>query len=151
MGNSISKPIRPDKKSKCLRREKNTEEALRSTIENQIVLETAKLHKQERQAHQWVQQAIPSLEKLDIICPRMKQIFETVEEKDQFIGLDMEKIVELSIQEKMSILSSLTTLTIDIQKVLQSWTKFQDQLAVIDEVIVEVCVQKRPTIRLHSP
>ena len=53
----------------ALEKRKSTEEALRSTIENQIVLETAKLQKLERQAHQWVQQAIPSLEKLDIICP----------------------------------------------------------------------------------
>ena len=67
------------------------------------------------------------------------------------MGLDMEKIVEFSIQEKMLILSSLTTLTIDIQKILQSWTTFQHQLAVIAKAIVEVCVQKRPTIRLHSP
>ena len=44
------------------------------------------------------------------------------EEKDQFMGPDMERIVDLSIQEKMSTLSSITTLTIDIQKVLQSWT-----------------------------
>ena len=81
----------------------------------------------------------------------MRQLFETAEEKDQFMGPDMEKIVEFSIQEKMSILSSLTTLTIDIQKILQSWTTFQHQLAVTAEAIVEVCVQKRPTIRLHSP
>ena len=53
-----------------------------STIENQIVLETAKLQKHERQAHQWVQQAIPNLEKLDIIFPQMRRIFETTEEKD---------------------------------------------------------------------
>ena len=67
------------------------------------------------------------------------------------MGPNMEKISDFSIQEKMSILSSLTTLTIDIQKILQSWTTFQNQLAVIAEAIVEVCVQKRPTIRLHSP
>ena len=48
-------------------------------------------------------------------------------------------------------LSSLTTLTIDIQKVLQNWTEFQHQLVVTAEAIVEVCIQKRPTIRLHSP
>ena len=60
----------------------------------------------------------------------MKQLFETAEEKDQFMGTDMERITDLSIQEKMSILSSLTTLTIDIQKILQSWTTFQHQLAV---------------------
>ena len=44
----------------------------------------------------------------------MKQIFETAKENDQFMGPDMERIAELSIQEKMLILSILTTLTIDI-------------------------------------
>ena len=53
---------------------------------------------------------------------------------------DMERIAEISIQEKMWILSSLTTLTIDIQKVLQSWMEFQHQLAMTAEAIVEVCV-----------
>ena len=62
------------------------------------------------------------------------------------MGPDMEIIVDLSIQEKMSTLSSITTLTIDIQKSLQSWTEFQDQLAVTLESIVEVCIQKRPNI-----
>ena len=67
------------------------------------------------------------------------------------MGLDMERIAELSVKEKMLILSSLTTLTIDIQKVLQSWTEFQHQLAVTTEAIVELSIQKRPTIILHSP
>ena len=67
------------------------------------------------------------------------------------MGHDMERIVEVSISEKMSILSSLTMLTIDIQKILQSWTDFQHHLAVTVPAIVKVCVQKRPTIRLHSP
>ena len=35
----------------ALEKRKSTEEALRSTIENQIVLETTKLQKPERQAH----------------------------------------------------------------------------------------------------
>ena len=81
----------------------------------------------------------------------MKRLLETVEEKDQLMGPDMEKIVEVSIPKKMSILSSLSTLTIYIQKILQSWMDFQHQLAVTAEVIVEVCIQKIPTIRLHSP
>ena len=68
------------------------------------------------------------------------------EEKHQFLGPGMERIADLSIQEKMSTLSSLTTLTIDIQKVLQSWTEFQHQLAVTAEEIVEVCIHKQPTI-----
>ena len=130
---------------------KTTKEALRTTIEEQIVLETTKLQRLEREAHQWVHQAISNLEKVDIVYLQMKQLIETAEEKDQFLGLDMERIVEISISKKMLILSSLTTLTIDIQKILQSWTDFQHHLAVTAPAIVEVCVQKRLTIRLHSP
>ena len=84
--------------------------------------------------------SIPSLEKLDIICMQMKRLFETAKEKDQFMGPDMERIVEISIPEKMLILSNLTTLTIDIHKIFQSWTDFQHQLVVTAEAIVEVCV-----------
>ena len=93
----------------------------------------------------------PQLGKSQHHLPKMKRLVETAEEKDQFMGPDMERIVEISISEKMSILSSLTTLTIDIKKILQSWTDFQHHLAVTAPVIVEVCVQKIPTIRLHSP
>ena len=81
----------------------------------------------------------------------MKRLIETVEVQDQLIGPNMEKIAEVSIAEKMSILSGLTTLTIDIQKALQGWTDFQHHLAITAPAIVEVCVQKQPTIRLHSP
>ena len=38
----------------ALEKRKSTEEALRSTIQDQIMLETAKLQRLERQAHQWV-------------------------------------------------------------------------------------------------
>ena len=51
----------------ALERRKGTKEALRNQIQDQIVLETAKLQKLEKQAHQWVQQALPSLDKLDTI------------------------------------------------------------------------------------
>ena len=115
------------------------------------MLETTKLQRLEREAHQWVQQAIPNLEKVDIIYPQMKRLIKTIEEKDQFMGPDMERIVEVSILEKMLILSSLTTLTIDIQKIFQSWTDFQHHLTVTAPTIIEFCVQKRPTIILHSP
>ena len=92
------------------------EAVLRPTIEDQIVLETTKLQKLEWEAHQWVQEALPNLEKVDIICPQMKRLILTAEEQDQFMGPNMERIAEVSISEKMSILSGLTTLTIDIQK-----------------------------------
>ena len=49
-----------------------TEAALRQTIEEHIVLETNNLQKLEWEAHQWVQQAIPNLEKVDVIFPQMK-------------------------------------------------------------------------------
>ena len=51
-------------------------------MQDQIMLDTAKLQRIERQAHQRVQQALPSLEKLDTICPHMKRLLETAEEKD---------------------------------------------------------------------
>ena len=122
------------------------EEIMRNKIQERIVLEIAKLQKLERQAHQWVHQALPSLEKLDTIFPHMKRLLDAVEEKSQFMGPNMESIAHLSIQENMSTLSSITTLTIDFQKVLQSWAEFQHQLVVTTEAIVEICVQKRPTI-----
>ena len=48
---------------------KTTEAALRTTIEEQILLETNKLQKLEWETHQWVKQALPNLEKVDIIFP----------------------------------------------------------------------------------
>ena len=81
----------------------------------------------------------------------MRRLLDTSDEKAQLFGLDLEKIIDCSIQEKMSTLSSLTTLTIDIQNALRSWAEFQHQLAIKAEAIVEVCVQKRMSIRLHSP
>ena len=68
----------------------------------------------EWEAHQWVQQALPNLEKFDIICPQMKRLIDIAEEKNQFLGPNMEKIAEVPLLEKMSVLSNLTTLTIDI-------------------------------------
>ena len=85
----------------ALEKRKSMEEVSRSTIQDQIVLETAKLQRLERQAHQWVQQALSCLDKLDTICLQMKRLLERVEEKDQFMGPDMERIADLSIQEKM--------------------------------------------------
>ena len=58
------------------------------------------------------------------------------------MGPNMERIADLSIQENMLMLSRITPLTIDILKVLQSWTEFQHQLAITVEAIVEVCIQK---------
>ena len=104
------------------------------------MLETNKLQKLEWEAHQWVQQALPNLEKVDIICPQMKRLIETAEEQNQFMGPNMEKIAEFPILEKMSVLSNLTTLTIDIQKSLQSWTNFQHHLTIIAPSIVQVYV-----------
>ena len=65
---------------------------------------------------------------------------DTADEKAQFLGPDMSNILDISIQEKMSTLSSITTLTIDIQRDLRSWVEFQHQLAITTESIVEVCV-----------
>ena len=81
----------------------------------------------------------------------MKRLLDAAEEHNQLLGPNMENIAEMAMAEKMSVLSNITTLTIDIQKALQTWTDFQHQLAITAPAIVEVCVQKRPTIRLHSP
>ena len=81
----------------------------------------------------------------------MKRLLNAADEQTQLLGPSMENIAELPMAEKMSVLSSVTTLTIDIQKALQTWTDFQRQLAITAPAIVEVCVQRRPTIRLHSP
>ena len=124
---------------------------MRQTIDEQIVMETSKLQKLEREVHQWVQQSLPNLEKVDNICPQMQRILNAAEEQNQMLGPNMENIAEMPMAGKMSVLSNLTTLTIHIQKALQTWTDFQHQLAVTAPSIVEVCVQRRPTIRLHSP
>ena len=108
----------------ALESRKSTKAELRKTIEEQIVMETNKLQKLEQEAHQWVQQALPNLEKVDIVCPQMKRLINAAEEQNQLLGPNMENIAEMPMFEKMSILSSLTTLTIDIQKELHSWTEF---------------------------
>ena len=98
---------------------------MEDTIQDQIVLELTKLDKLEKQMHQWINKEIPSLDILDKICPHMKRLLDIVEEKAQILGPDMNNIIDLSIQDKMSTLSSITTLTIDIQKALHNWTEFQ--------------------------
>ena len=70
----------------------------------------------------------------------MKIILDTSEEKEELLGPDMSNIVEFNIQQKMMNLSSLTTLTIDIHKVLCTWVEFQHQLAITVEEIVEVYI-----------
>ena len=52
-----------------LEKRRGINETMRSTIRYHIVLETTKLQKLEKQAHQWVQQALPSLDKLDTTFP----------------------------------------------------------------------------------
>ena len=67
-------------------------------------------------------QALPSLSRLDKICPQTKGLVDAAKEKIQLMGPDMINIIDLSLQEKMSALSSITTLTIDIQNALCNWT-----------------------------
>ena len=69
-------------------------ETLNKTIQDQLVLETTKLDKLEKQAHQWISQANPSLDNLNTIFPYMKRLLDTVEEKAQFLGLNMSNIVD---------------------------------------------------------
>ena len=70
---------------------------MKNIVQDQIVLESSKLEKLEKQAHQWTNQAIPSLDTLDKICPHMKILLDTVEEKAQFLGPNLVKIIDLSL------------------------------------------------------
>ena len=54
----------------------------------------------------------------------MKILLDISEEKVQLLGPDMRNIFNLNIHQKVENLSSLTTLTIDIQKVLHTWEEF---------------------------
>ena len=71
---------------------------MRKKIQDKLMLETTKLDKLEKQAHQWLTQANPSLDSLDEICPHMKRLLDTAKEKAQFLGPDMSNIANLSIQ-----------------------------------------------------
>ena len=77
-----------------------TKVALRQTIAEQIMLETNKLQQLERAAHQWVQQALPNLEKVDVICPQMKQLIDAAEEQNQALGPNMEKMQKSPFQKR---------------------------------------------------
>ena len=87
---------------------------MRSTVQVHIVLETTKLEKLEKQAHQWMNHALPSLDTLENIFPQMKIFLATAEEKIQLLEIEMSNVTDLPIQEKLSILSRIKTLTIDI-------------------------------------
>ena len=65
------------------------------------------------------------------------------EEKTQLLGTNMINILDLDMHKKMDNLSSLTTLTIDIQNALHAWKEFQHQLSVSAKAIVEVFVQEQ--------
>ena len=81
----------------------------------------------------------------------MQQLFSAAEENTQLFGTDMIITLSLDMHQNMENLSSITTLTIDIQKTLRTWEEFQHQLSVSVEAIVEVCVQQQPSIRKHIP
>ena len=70
---------------------------MRSTIKDHIVLESTKLEKLEKQTHQWMNQALPSLNTLEKICPQIKRLLDAIEEKSQLLGLDMINIIDLSL------------------------------------------------------
>ena len=51
----------------------------------------------------------------------------------------------------MENLSSLTTLTINIQNSLHAWEEFQHALSVSTEAITEACVQQQPSTSQINP
>ena len=86
------------------------------TIHGQLVLEMTKLEKLEKQEHQWISQAIPSLISIDKIRPHMQILVVATEEKAQILRTDIINIQIKDIHQKVENSSTLTTLTIDIQK-----------------------------------
>ena len=100
------------------------------TIKDQLVLVRKKLENLEKQEHQWIIQARPSLVSLDKIYPHMKRLLEDVDEKAQFLGPDMSIIFNIGIHKKVVNFLSLTTLNIYIQKVLHTWEEFQHQFEI---------------------
>ena len=68
----------------------------------------------------------------------MQRLPAAVEEKTQILGTDMINILSIDMHQKIENLSTLTTLTIYIQKALHTWEEFQHQLSIIAESIVEV-------------
>ena len=57
---------------------------MEDTVQDRIVLESTKLEKLEKQAHQWINKAIPSLDTLDKVCLHMKRLHDTSEESAIF-------------------------------------------------------------------
>ena len=55
---------------------------MKKTIQDQLMLETTKLEKIEKQAHQWITQANPRLDNLDEIHAHMKILLDTAKEKE---------------------------------------------------------------------
>ena len=81
----------------------------------------------------------------------MQILLMDVDEKAQILGDDMVNIQSINIHQKMKNLSTLTTLTIDIQKEIHTWEEFQHQLEITAEAVVEVCIHQQVSIRQHSP
>ena len=54
----------------------------------------------------------------------MQRLLNAAEEQNHMLGPNMEHIAKMPMAGKMSVLSNLTTLTIDIQKGLQTSTDF---------------------------
>ena len=63
----------------------------------------------------------------------------------------MVHILDLDMHEKIENLSSLTTLTIDIQNAQHALEYFQHQLSVSTESIVEICVQQHQSTSTNNP
>ena len=80
------------------------------------MLEMENLEKLEKQEHQWINQPRPSLINLDKIRSYMKILL---------LGTNMRNIFNIYIHQKSDNLSSLSALTIDIQKALRTWEEFQ--------------------------
>ena len=78
-----------------LQNHQSSTEAMAQTIHDQLVLEMTKLEKLEKQEHQWISQARPSLISLDKIRPHLQKLLAAAEEKKQILGTDMINILSI--------------------------------------------------------
>ena len=96
-GQVIQQTLQSREQIQVLEKRQGINEKMRSTIQYHIVLETTKLEKLERQAHQWVTASTIEPRQTGYNLPA-ERLLDSVEEKYKVMGPDMESIADLSIQ-----------------------------------------------------
>lgn len=112
------------------------DDTMSRTIEDQILIENSKLEKLEKSEEQWLSQAWNNLFKVEQLQPHLQTLLTAANKKIELFGPDLIHLQGKTTEEKMTELSSLTTLTINIQNSLCHWEKFHHHLSFSAEAIV---------------